>query len=170
MKKLIKQAFIISSAILCMAITSCKKETGPQGPPGDAGVPGANGNANVTQISFGSKTISSAGLITLTLTGVDKTTAEKSLILTFAKGSNLLWYPIPGFGVGGSNEYRTFLNATDPASILTISTNNAGSAETFPAFRVIVIPANNLVNGRNGNPPYDISNYESVRAYFNLPE
>ncbi|MBK8610823.1 MAG: hypothetical protein IPL84_13020 [Chitinophagaceae bacterium] len=60
----------------------------------------------------------------------------------------------------------------NPASILNIemkSGTTPSTPETFEAIRILVIPANVLTNGRSGTPPYDISDYESMRAYFNLP-
>ncbi len=164
MKKLSIKILSLAVIAASLIFTSCKKEVGPQGEPG------VDGNANVIQISFGSKTITSGGFIELTLPGITKEIAEKSMILTYGQNGGL-WYQLPGFGLNGTREFRTYFEASDPNSLLTIRmiTTGAGS-ETFSAIRVIVIPANNLVNGRLSQPPYDINNYESVRSYFNLPK
>lgn len=147
------------------------------GAPGAPGAPGVDGNANVTQISFGSKTFAGTGaIISLTLPGITKSIAEKSMILSYGKtsgaGSVAYWYQLPGYGYSAIREYRTFLEAKDPASILNIrmeTGTSPSSPETFDAIRVLVIPASALVTGRGITPPYDISDYESMRAYFKLP-
>ncbi len=167
MKQLSIKILTIALMLSSTAFFSCKKEAGPKG---DPGAPGIDGNANVTQISFASKTIPMLGFINLTLPGITKLIAEKSLILTYVKAAgNVWWYQLPGYGFLGAREYRTFVEPKDPASILTIEMKSGTSAETFDAIRVLVIPANVLVNGRGGVLPYDISDYESMRAYFKLP-
>lgn len=174
MKQLSIKIMTIALVLSSTAFFSCKKEAGPKG---DPGAPGIDGNANVTQISFGSKTFTGTGaFINLTLPGITKSIAEKSMILSYGKtsggGGIAYWYQLPGFGYAGVREYRTYLEPRDPAIILNIemkSGTTPSSPETFDAIRVLVIPANVLVNGRGGVPPYDISDYESMRAYFNLP-
>ena len=156
--KLMTAVLMLSS----ISFFSCKK--------GDTGAPGADGNANVTQISFAAKTIATGGQITLTLNGITKAIAEKSMILSYGKASNGLWYQLPGFSISGLHEYRTFLTAQDPSSTLTLQMVSGTTAETFDPIRVVIIPANVLVNGRGSVLPYDISDYESMRAYFNLPK
>ena len=145
------------------------------GAPGAPGAPGVDGNANVTQISFGSKTFAGTGaIISLTLPGITKSIAEKSMILSYGKtsdGVTTFWYQLPGKGNTGVREYRTYFESKDPASILNIQMKTGttpSTPETFDAIRVLVIPANVLINGRGGVLPYDISDYESMRAYFNL--
>lgn len=167
MKKLSIKILTIALVLSSTAFISCKKEAGPKG---DPGTPGIDGNANVTQISFGSKTIPANSFITLTLPGITKPIAEKSLILTYGKASGTpYWYQLPGFGYLGTREYRAFVEPRDPASFLTISMVGGTTSETFDAIRVLVIPASALVSGRGGVAPYDISDYESMRAYFKLP-
>jgi hypothetical protein len=161
--KLMTAVLMLSS----ISFYSCKK--GDTGAPGAPGAPGADGNANVTQISFAAKTIVTGGQITLTLNGITKAIAEKSMILSYGKASNGLWYQLPGFSISGLHEYRTFLTAQDPSSTLTLQMVTGTTAETFDPIRVVIIPANVLLTGR-GPAPYDISDYESVRAYFNLPQ
>lgn len=166
MKQLSIKILTIALMLSSTAFFSCKKEAGPKG---DPGAPGIDGNANVTQISFAAKTIATNGQIILTLNGITKAIAEKSMILSYGKASNGLWYQLPGFSISGLHEYRTFLNAQDPSSTLTLQMVSGTTAETFDPIRVVIIPANVLLNGRGGALPYDISDYESMRAYFNLP-
>lgn len=167
MKQLSIKIMTIALVLSSTAFFSCKKEAGPKG---DPGTPGIDGNANVTQISFGSRIIN-PGIpgINLTLSGITKTIAEKSIILSYGKATNGLWYQLPGFSAIGLHEYRTFLSAQDPSSTLTLQMVSGTTAETFDPIRVVIIPANVLLNGRGGVLPYDISDYESMRAYFNLP-
>lgn len=178
MKKLSIKILTIVLLLSSICFYSCTKEAGPKGDPGAPGAPGVDGNANVTQIGFGSKTFTGTGAtISLTLPGITKSIAEKSMILSYGKtsgsvpGTTAYWYQLPGYGYSAIREYRTFLESKDPASILNIRMETGptpSSPETFEAIRVLVIPASALVTGR-GAVPYDISDYESMRAYFKLP-
>jgi len=162
MKKLSIKTLSIVLLTSTMFFSSCKK--------GDPGPAGTDGNANVTQINFSSKTIPAGGTITLTLPGITKAIAEKSMILTYGKVNGQYWYQLPGYGFTGTHEYRTFIEPLDPSTTINISMIVGTSAETFDPIRVLVIPANTIVTGRGTTPPFDISDYESVRNYFNLPE
>lgn len=170
MKKLSKRILAIALMLGSLSIYSCTKETGPKG---DTGVPGVNGNANVTQISFGSTTIPASGLLTLTLPGITKSIADKSLILTYGLVNGFQWLSISGTWINftTTKTYITQILAQDPASgVYFNQVTGPATSETFAAIRVLVIPANVLVNGRSANPPFDINDYESVRQYFNLPK
>ena len=133
-----------------LSIYSCTKETGPKG---DLGVPGVNCNANVTQISFGSTSIISGSY--LTLPGITKSIADKSLILTYGLTSNA-WLSLSGYWINFAQNktYLTRIGSIDPASrVYFDQVTGPATSETFDVIRVLVIPANVLVNGRSANPP-----------------
>ncbi len=143
--------FLVSSILL---LPSCKKDIAEKNP--------------VTQLSFGSKTIPTNEQINLTLTGFNKAIIEKSMVLSYGEISGL-WYQIPGWTSYAGTELRTYISAYDPSSIFWIRMISGTSAVTFDKIRVIIIPADILNTGRTGSLPFDTSNYESVRNYFNLP-
>lgn len=157
-----------------------KGDTGATGPAGPAGATGATGNANVIQISFGAKTIPSGtnGSLTLPLTGVDRSLFEKSAIMTYVQygglGSSPLWYQIPGY-VGGFTGvtlnvrfYQT--STTVPINLQIFGDNyNLPFSLNFDAIRVLIIPATTQTNGGR-KAAVDYSNYEAVKAYYNLPD
>ncbi len=148
--------------ITSLFLFSCKKDVGPAGPKGDTG------NANVTQINFGAKTITLNQPLELTLPGITKEIADKSLILCYGLSSNL-WYQIPGYGYLGAREYRIFIGYTALNAVLTVKMATGSGSESFDAFRVIVIPANLAVTGKNGMVMPDLSDYNAVKTFFNLP-
>jgi hypothetical protein len=137
---------------------------GDKGDKGDAGATGATGNANVIQISYGSKT-NTGGATLYTLTGVTAAQAAGAAILCYVDPNNGLWYFMPGFSSGGTNQYRTFLEG----NTLSLSRVNISStSETFIRARIIVIPANDLRTGRRA--AVDFSDYEAVKKYYNLKD
>ncbi len=153
---------------------------GPAGPAGTAGAAGAagqNGNANVTQISFGAKTIpvGTTSTLDLTLTGVDRATLEKSAVMVYVRNSSFsgstLWYQIPGY-VGGLNtklvlNVRFFGNNPMTLQIFPEDYSNK-TAFTLDAIRVVIIPANTLVNGRQAT--IDFTDYLAVKEAYNLAD
>jgi hypothetical protein len=142
--------------------TGAKGDKGDKGDTGATGATGATGNANVIQISYGSKT-NTGGATTYTLTGVTAAQAAGAAILCYVDPNNGLWYFMPGFSSGGTNQYRTFLEG----NILSLSRVNASSTlETFIRTRILVIPANDLRNGRRA--AVDYTDYEAVKKYYNL--
>jgi hypothetical protein len=176
MKKLSRKILAIALMLGSLGIYSCTKETGPKGDPGvngTNGTNGVNGNANVTQISFGSKAIPPSGILTLTLPGITKSIADKSLILTYGLRAGAGWFSLTGYWINNAltKTYISRIFSQDPASAVHFEQlTGPATSETFDDIRVLVIPANVLVNGRSAKPPYDITDYESVRQYFNLPK
>ena len=152
--------------------TACSKdgETGPAGPAGPAGPQGPAGpagNANVIQITFGSKTHSGSE-INYSLTGVTQAQLSGSAFFTYVNPGNGYWYSLPGTTAGGSKEYRTYVQANASSTPLLYVTRVAGSgSETFASTRVVIIPASVLTNGRIN---VDFRNYEEVRKAFGLGE
>jgi hypothetical protein len=140
MKKLSKRILAIVLMLGSLSINSCKNETGPKGDPG------ADGNANVTQISFGSTTITSGSY--LTLPGITKSIADKSLILTYGSFGNQ-WVSLSGYWINTlhNKTYFTRISPIDPTSrVYFDQITGTATSETFDAIRVLVIPANVFVN------------------------
>ncbi|MBN8823765.1 MAG: collagen-like protein [Spirosoma sp.] len=163
---------ILSMTLLmavCILQTACKGpqgEVGPAGPTGASGAAGPAGNANVLQINYAGRAVT--GSFTLNLPGVNADRANNSLVFCYIFGTNSNWYQLPGFTNGGAYEYRTYLIPA-ATSILGISrvTNSTGT-DTFVSIRVLVIQASSVVNGRKA--AVDYSDYNAVKAYYNLPD
>lgn len=181
-----KYSLLLSTAILAvfMILQSCTKpangEVGPQGltgpqgaagpagPAGSQGPAGQNGNANVIQITYGPKTHSGSE-INYSLTGVTQSTLTNSAYFTYVNPGNGLWYSLPGTTSGGTREYRTYVSAAATSTpLLYISRSTGTGTETFTATRIVIIPASDLRNGRKA--AIDYSDYEAVKAYYNLPD
>lgn len=152
---------------------------GPAGPAGSAGAAGSaggtgaqgpagqNGNANVIQITYGAKSWANSvgATVILNLTGVNADVANKSAYFTYVRnGSN--WYSVPG-EISTFGEFRTYLTpaATSTVHVKRVSTGAVIDAE---AVRVVLVPANDLRNGRQAAINY--ANYSEVKAYYHLPD
>jgi hypothetical protein len=175
---------VMSAVIFMDACKAEKGEVGPIGPigltgavgatgatgaagvgiPGATGATGATGNANVIQISYGSKT-NSGGVTSYILTGVSAAQAAGAAILCYVDPSNGLWYSMPGFSSGGINQYRTYL---DGNTLQLSRVNSSSAAEIFVRTRILVIPANDLRTGRKA--AVDYNDYEAVKKYYNLKD
>lgn len=148
---------------------------GPTGATGPAGPTGATGNANVRQITFGSRTISVGNsTISLTLTGVDRALLEQSAVLVYVRfgslSSSTLWYQIPGY-VGGFSGMRLNVRfyGNSPMTLEIFPDNFQGTTPlTLDAIRVVIIPSNSQTNGRKA--ALDYTNYEEVKKAYNLPD
>ena len=163
---------------LCVLfLVSCKGpagDVGPQGDPGPKGDPGANGaagpagaqgpqgNANVIQLTFGSRTHSGSEL-SYTLTGISSAVINQSAFFTYVNTANNFWYSLPGTTATGSREYRTYVSRTTPT--LYISRVAGTGSDTFTQTRVIIIPASVLNNARL---QVDFSDYHAVAEHFGL--
>ncbi|MBD2755373.1 collagen-like triple helix repeat-containing protein [Spirosoma validum] len=140
--------------------------TGATGPAGPQGPAGQNGNANVIQISYGAKSWANTvdASVELNLTGVNADFVSKSAYFTYVT-TGTLWYSIPG-GVSSYGEFRTYISPA-ATSTLFIKRLTTGTVLSATAVRVVLIPANDLRNGRKA--AVDYTNYEEVKQYYNLP-
>lgn len=154
MKKLLNLFLSAAFVSLILVLPSCQKESVEKSP--------------VTQLSFGSKTIPPNEQIGLILTGFNKAKIDNSMVLSYGELSGP-WYQIPGWTSNAGTELRTYITPSDPSSVFWIRMISGSSAVTFDNIRVIIIPADMLNTGRTSSLPFDSSNYESVRKYFNLP-
>lgn len=141
---------------------------GPTGATGPAGPAGQNGNANVIQLTFGSK-VHSGAEISFTLTGVTQAVLNQSAYFTYVTPGNGYWYSLPGTTVGGTKEYRTYVTSQGSGTPLVYVNRVAGTgSETFTNTRVVIIPASALSNARKASVDY--TNYQEVKKYYNLPD
>jgi len=144
--------------------------TGPQGPAGPAGATGPQGpkgdtgNANVIQITYGSRNHTGTEL-SYALTGMTIQQVGSSAFFCYVNVSGF-WYPIPG-NVTGSFSYRAYTRATGAPTFLITRLTGSGS-QTFTSTRILFIPANDLRNGRQA--AVDFNNYEAVKKHYNLPD
>lgn len=178
MKKLRFLSLALISASMVFLLTACPGSqgepgpAGPQGPKGDTGAQGPvgqNGNANVIQFTYGSRVFNPVANIevTYTLTGITADMIGKSVLLLYLQNALGYWYPIPGV-FDGSYEYRTIIRPSANSVVAIRRTDNTTVSQTFNATRIIIIPASDLRNGRKA--AIDYSNYEEVKAYYNLPD
>ncbi len=136
---------------------------GPAGPVGATGPAGQNGNANVIQITYGSRTHTGTEL-SYDLPGVTATTLANSAYFVYV-ASGTFWYSLPGTTQGGSRDYRAYISAT--ATKLYINRISGTGNDIFTQTRVLLIPASELRNARMGS--VDFSDYEVVKKAYNLP-
>jgi hypothetical protein len=183
-----KYGLLLSTAILAvfMILQSCSKAAdgtiGPQGPAGSAGPQGAagpagpagqngatgpagqNGNANVIQITYGSRTHTGSAL-EYTLPNVTKASLDNSAYFVYVTNADGNRYSLPGWFTGGANAYRTY---TYTAASIFISRVSGSGSDVFTTTKIVIIPASDLRNGRKA--AIDYSDYEAVKAYYNLPD
>lgn len=168
-----KNLFVVLAVMVSVvSIVSCKKgdigPAGAAGAPGPAGPVGATGNANVIQLTFGSK-VHSGSEINFTLTGITQDQLNKSAYFTYVNPANTFWYSLPGTTAGGTKEYRTYVQAQASGTpLLYINRITGTGSETFTSTRVIIIPASVLTSGRNAQE-LDMNDYLAVAKYYNLP-
>jgi hypothetical protein len=172
---------------------ACTGPEGPQGPKGDTGLQGTTGaagstgpqgvagNANVTQINYSSKIhTGTADLFVAMPASVLATQLEQSLVYVYVKQNGTTsggqaaayWFSVPGETVTG-NEYSFYMaagSATAPGLFVRRVVAYRAGAETFDAVRVLLVQANNSINGRMAASEVDMRDYEAVRRYYNLPE
>ncbi|WP_018621041.1 collagen-like triple helix repeat-containing protein [Spirosoma luteum] len=173
-----KIAQIIRPLLLALTIMSffaaCKPgdpgpagETGPAGPAGATGPAGPAGSANVTQITYGSRTHTGSS-IDYTMSGVSAAMASQAAIFVYLSNSAASWYPIPGI-FNGTNEYRNYIIPAASSTVRVIRVSGGpGGTDTFAATRIVLIPASAVVTGRKG--AIDYTDYEAVKKAYNLPD
>lgn len=151
--------------------------TGSAGPAGSNGINGKDGNANVTPLNFGSKTHSNTDLLlslpaTITTSEIDKSffyVYVKQTLKTTNGGTSAFWFSVPG-EIGNGNEYAFYVStgASNNGIYLRRVVNFASGNDTFDAVRVVIIPANNIINGRFNS--LDFTNYVQVKKAFGLAD
>lgn len=142
--------------------------TGAIGPTGVAGANGKDGNANVIQYTYATARLATSGEIEYTVTGITQSQLNNSLVFVYVISSlnPTIWYALPGYSANGNNQYRVYMNPNKLSVFLNRSSGTV--TETFNSTRILVVPANDLRNGRK--PAIDYSDYEAVKKYYNLKD
>ncbi|MCX2679016.1 hypothetical protein OOZ15_03600 [Galbibacter sp. EGI 63066] len=148
-------------------------EQGPQGEQGPMGPQGIEGNANVTQYTFGEHDFSVSSSVNLDIPDVTEEEIKQSSwhVYMVRPGGNV--YPIPGWGVDGMTEYRIYMlhvPANNGSARITITIKN-GTGEIYAELIVIRVIANNtedLSSKEAELPNIDFRDYEAVRSYYGL--
>ncbi len=141
---------------------------GQNGTTGAKGDKGDTGSFGAIQFTYPLRTHTGSSLI-YTLTGITGDVINKSILLFYLANSAGNWYAIPGI-FNGANEYRTIFSPITPSSSVTIVrvAGGIGGTDTFNATRIVIVPITDLRNGRKAN--LDYSDYEAVKAYYNLED
>jgi hypothetical protein len=146
--------------------TGAKGDKGDKGDTGATGATGATGNANVIQVTYGSKTHTGSDLEYIIPASITKATLDNSAYFVYVSNSGGNTYDLPGWFTGGVNSYRTY-NYTPTNSVYVGRISGSGS-DVFTKTRIVIIPANDLRNGRRA--AVDYTDYEAVKKYYNLPD
>ncbi|QDK79198.1 hypothetical protein EXU85_11510 [Spirosoma sp. KCTC 42546] len=80
--------------------------------------------------------------------------------------SNAVWISLPGTNLFSGRTYNVAVNSSTIR--LYINRTSGTGSETFTATRVVVIPVNDLRNGRKA--AVDYTDYETVKAFYHLPD
>ncbi len=168
---------LVAVIVLILAIISCKKgdtgPEGPQGPQGQQGVQGPQGiagNANVTQYTYGAHNFSTTSIASLLVTTTADTMNRSSWHVYLVRaGGNV--YPIPGFGLNGTSDYRLYWMHSGTKAQFVI-TRFSGTGEEYASIRIIRIYATQTRPGgraENPLPDIDFKDYYAVCRYYGLP-
>jgi hypothetical protein len=141
---------------------SCAKDgaTGPQGPAGADGANGTNGNANVKVYTFASHDFSVTSSKSLSVTTTADTASNSAWLIYLVRASGNV-YPIPGFGVNGTSDYRAFWIYGSPSVNFTIS-KVSGAGDLYSNIRIIRIFASGLKKDTHGNSTERSKSWESL--------
>jgi hypothetical protein len=152
---------------------------GPAGPAGAAGATGQTGNANVIQVSYAAKTWTAAkGSAQQFVFPANVTTAimNSSAVLVYmtdATPNNATpypWYFIPGIVPSNGVEHEFYYQTTFAGSTagINIYRKVASTATLAASTRIVIIPANDLRNGRKAT--VDFSDYNAVKEFYGLKD
>jgi hypothetical protein len=126
--------------------------TGPAGAPGPAGAKGekgATGNANVITYNLGAHNFNTEGEFVHQIPGVTSLKeVEKGTYQVNMEISPDLDYAVPGFGSGGSTDYRVFLREESPSDIsvvIEITGPTPGPGEAYTNIQLTRIEASSVV-------------------------
>lgn len=162
-KKTVIAAFVM--LLMSVVLFSCKKETGPTGATGAAG---KDGNANVVMYKFGSFDFSTndfAQSITMSQDSFDN-----MVWLAYIKYNSTNTYSVPGFGYGGTTNYRFYTyNATATLHEFDIA-KVSGTGEAYDDVKIVGIGISKIIGKKSSLPDIDFSNYNVVKAYYGLKD
>lgn len=146
---------------------------GPAGPQGPQGPTGIAGTANVTQYTF-ANTYDFTNNIDFNLTiNTTQDTMNQSAWFVYLKYNGVYeyHYSLPGYGYNGTSYYRsTYYYNPSMLRVIHNITRLNGPGEIYSGAKVVRVYSNNLqTGGRLAQLPVDMTNYEAVRSYYNLP-
>lgn len=160
---------------LVFFVASCTKE-GAQGPAGTNGTNGLDGQANVIVINHPADSLTNLHEVIIDMSGaVTPAELDSSLVLVYYMGSISQscnnWYPSPGLGCGNGYQTRWYYSANGTAIIMSVRDQD-GSNYTGPVVRldrakVVIAKGNSFFTGKK---EIDFSDYQQVKAYFNLKD
>ena len=161
--------FIITTMTLTILFSCSKPENGKDG------APGKEGNANVTQYNFESKTFTSN-----TIYSIPNFTQEKfdnSVILCYYLSDNSIWYPVPGIGQDAFFITRSYfiLDLTNKLNINVRLTKGDltlyNTAVTFAKFKVMIIPSSMAISAKSATRTnLENMSYKEACNHFNVSE
>jgi hypothetical protein len=158
-----KKTLLVSCTIFITAllITACSKDgdTGPEGPKG------IDGNANVVQYTFPTHNFAVAASAFLGVTTTADTMNQSAWYVYLIRSSGNV-YPIPGFGLNGTSEYRVFWSHSAGKVNFSIS-RVSGSGEEYSSIRIIRLYANSSVPGGR-KADINFNDYYEVCRYYGL--
>ncbi len=187
---------VLSVLVVCgsLLLTSCEGPEGAVGPAGPAGPTGASGpagpagqtgNANVIQFTYAARTWAAASYSFQQFGfpgDITPAIMNNSVILVYmtpaSNPSNTTpynWYLIPGTVLstdraGHEFYFETAFGRTPAEGTPTINVfRKIASASTLTATtRIILIPANDIRNGRKA--AVDFSDYNAVKEFYDLKD
>lgn len=191
MKKSPFLSVFLSLSVVCSSLlfTNCEGPAGAVGPTGPAGVAGPAGpagaagqNANVIQFTYAARTWANTvgNQQAFDFTNVTGQTLASSAAIVYIGLTNpnfpdVNWFLVPGKVKAGSTdfgEYNTWINVDQSkatGNVIAIRRESLGTSGALTApVRIILIPANDLRNGRKG--VVDFSDYNAVKAHYNLKD
>ncbi|RNL77887.1 collagen-like protein [Sinomicrobium pectinilyticum] len=145
---------------------------GEQGPAGPQGPQGIEGNANVTQYTFGNHDFSATASIILDIPDITEEDMNQSAWFVYLVRPSKNVYPIPGTGLNGASEYRLYWSPILIGEVNTVRFNiqkTSGTGEEYTNIQIIQVFANNTEDlSSKGLPDIDFRNYEAVKAHYRL--
>jgi hypothetical protein len=177
---------LFSVLLILLTLAACQKDeiagpegpagaqgpTGAQGPAGPAGAQGPQGiagNANVVQYTYSGHNFATSGFAQLQVTTTLDTMNNSAWYVYMFSSTLNRWYFIPGHGVGGSTAYRVSMGHA--SSKVNLYIDKIGTGELYSALKVVrIYISNTLAGGRFIPNPIDMSDYNKVREYYNLPD
>lgn len=184
---------VLSVLVVCgsLLFTRCEGPEGPVGPAGSAGPAGPTGasgpagpagqtgNANVIQISYAAQTWTAAkGSAQQFVFPSNVTTAimNSSAVLVYMtdgtpnNATSYGWYAIPGIVPSNGAEHEFYFQTTFAGNTagINIYRKVASTATLSASTRIVIIPANDIRNGRQA--AVDFSDYNAVKEFYDLKD
>jgi hypothetical protein len=180
--RVVLAAILLTSSLLFIQCQGPQGEPGPQGetgatgaqgvagPAGPQGPAGQNGNANVIQVTYGSRTHNGNQMTFILPASITQAMLNSSIFFMYIKQGN--WYALPGAGLNGLRSYRVYASASNSVASPSIFINRTTGTgdDVFESIRFLIIPSTTQINGRVGLPDIDFSDYNAVKVYYNLPD